>query len=1232
MNLLLRDLIDFEEVEEVIKLRKDEKAREYVEKYVISKSLHDNLLHMFEVLTGSTHKSFNIVGNYGTGKSHFLAFVAALLEHPELRSLILDPDVRAAAEKLNRRFLVVKFELGAAQDVTLRYIFFDQIQRQLLDRYDIEVRKIDLSSAYDNKQNVEDILKDIKSEDAEAGLVVIVDEISDFLKQKTKEGMAHDIALLRELGEVSQDSDFLYIGAMQEHVFTNLKYVDQAESIARVNQRFVTITITKDDVAQVLTNRVVRKDDDQRLQLQGLLEDHRKFFPNLANQTDRYIDLFPVHPYVIDVFERLPYFENRGIIGFTVQNVKPLLEQPAPVFITFDRIFDLINATHEIRNQPAVSKVIDVVSTLQTKADLLDARYRGDAQKLIKSLGVLKLLGGDKDLGATSQELANTLFITPPGRLIVEASMANDHIERVMKNIRDVTVGQYIDYAEGRYSLNLTKIEDYDALIEQKAQAAVIGNDEEINRAYQEFVAGELGLHNETPLLPGKYVYPDTSPWNSRKSFRTGLFVIGRPEDGANLLQGDYRFVLQGPLTGKSLNQQNELILGADFTDEMIGLLVRARAAILLAQARVHPKVMTDLAKKAYSNFRDKYLAQLVENGYALHRGHRSELKKLPAQRSLSALVDIIDHVKGSLLDDLYKDKYPDYPVLRTLITAANIESEVTRALQSLDRLASQQMDFNSRSYLESFSAIVDGQFSASASPACSLILKRIEENDKLSKVTPVEDLLREFTQAPWGLQEQMTYLLIGSLLFHGYILLIQAGGKRLNASDVSPLLKNGLEFFKNIKYLERDKDIDVEAVAGIFTVLGLQAGLVRNKDTRSEAVKELRLRGADLKQQLSNLRQDMNNVVAGAANYSDLPWLAVQQVQSRLDWLTAPLSTFSEASRVTDLGKLDTTPEFRQALKDRLADLELLSSFVQDWKSGIDRDLRRMQEAVSGLAHLEAIANQQEKQIITELRNLSDDSHAIYTDEKQFLRSDLRRPLKGKLEQFRGKYNTLYYNMHLRLAGSGAPWEQLSDLRKQSRYQALNLLKGLPFISPAEFNQLALEIQSLERLQCLDFNAQVLDNFVICPYCHLPEDGERLVQLPHHMGTLQSKMDELWHSWETQIFNELAGLAERIPLLSPAHQREIKALQAAGSLPDPLGKDLIDALFELSSELQPIEIELNELMQFLVTRGNALTEAEFRTGIDEFLAIRLKGYQRDLVRIKMVMNSDNLSNIPGRP
>ena len=814
MPLLIRDLIHFEEVEEVIKLRKEERAREYVETYVISESLRRNLLYMLQMLSGASHKSFNVVGNYGTGKSHFLAFVAAILEHPEYRGAVRDEAVREAATALNRRYKVVKFELGAAAEVSLRHIFFDQLRRQLLERYDIEVREIDLAADYDNKKNIQDILTDLKAVDPEAGLVIIVDEISDFLKQKSREAISYDMALLRELGEVSQDSDFLYIGAMQEHVFTNSKYVDQAESIARVNQRFVTVTITKEDVAQVLTDRVVRKDADQELRLRGLLADHRAYFPNLADQTDRYVALFPIHPYVIDVFERLPYFENRGIIGFTVQNVQPILDQPAPIFVTYDRVYDLINATHEVRNQPNVAKVVKAVQTLESKADLLDARYRGDAYKLIKALAVLRLLGGEQGLGATSQELANTLFIMPPGRLLVEPNMARDHIERVMKNLRDVTVGQFIDYQEGRYSLNPEKVDDYDAIIEQRARAAVLGHEDEIERAFRDIAAVELGLQAVASIFPGKAVYLDTAPWPSRNAYRPGLLIIGRADDAANLLQGDYRFVLAGPVAGKPLNRQEEVVLSLEFGDELLGLLVRTRAAGMLAQEKVYPKVMTKLAKDAQDTFREKYLARLLSDGMVLHGGHKTALRELPTRRTLITLADVVEHVKGAALDATFAERYPDHPSFRSLVTAANVESEVTRALQSLDRQATQQLDFNSRGYLESFGALTDGRFSAGASPACKLILQRVEENDVTAKLTPVEDLVREFAGRPWGLPEPMVHLLLGSLLFNGYLLFVRQGGARLHAGDISPLLKGGLAVFREIRYIERDRDINVEAVA----------------------------------------------------------------------------------------------------------------------------------------------------------------------------------------------------------------------------------------------------------------------------------------------------------------------------------------------------------------------------------------------------------------------------------
>ena len=181
-------------------------------------------------------------------------------------------------------------------------------------------------------------------------------------------------------------------------------------------------------------------------------------------------------------------------------------------------------------------------------------------KKLIKALAVLKLLGGVNKNGATSQELANTLMITPPGKMLVEPEMARDNIERIMKNIREVTVGQYIDYGEGRYFLNLTKVDDYDAYIEQKAQAVVVGNTAEIEKAFRDYALSELGLKEKNPFINGKAVYADTTTWTTHRSFRPGLMVIGRDE-GIQAQYGDYRFTLHGPTGGQKFPQSKMRLL-----------------------------------------------------------------------------------------------------------------------------------------------------------------------------------------------------------------------------------------------------------------------------------------------------------------------------------------------------------------------------------------------------------------------------------------------------------------------------------------------------------------------------------------------------------------------------------------------------------------------------------------------------------------------------------------------
>jgi hypothetical protein len=143
----------------------------------------------------------------------------------------------------------------------------------------------------------------------------------------------------------------------------------------------------------------------------------------------------------------------------------------------------------------------------------------------------------------------------------------------------------------------------------------------------------------------------------------------------------------------------------------------------------------------------------------------------------MNTLADVVDFVKGELLGPLFVDKYPNYPRFRTRITAANIESEMSRAIAALEKATLYGMDSNSRGYLESLGATgKGGQFSSQGSPAAQLVLQRVAANDKTNKVTPLDDIIRSLAAAPWGLQPPLVKFLLAALHAHGELVLVLAG------------------------------------------------------------------------------------------------------------------------------------------------------------------------------------------------------------------------------------------------------------------------------------------------------------------------------------------------------------------------------------------------------------------------------------------------------------------------
>ena len=78
-----------------------------------------------------------------------------------------------------------------------------------------------------------------------------------------------------------------------------------------------------------------------------------------------------------------------------------------------------------------------------------------------------------------------------------------------------------------------------------------------------------------------------------------------------------------------------------------------------------------------------------------------------------------------------------------------------------------------------------------------SIILDKVEN---ASNNIDIDDIVDLFKEKPYGLQKEITYLIIAILFRNGNIMLKSKTGEPYSASDFSTLFKSGLKSFQDFK------------------------------------------------------------------------------------------------------------------------------------------------------------------------------------------------------------------------------------------------------------------------------------------------------------------------------------------------------------------------------------------------------------------------------------------------
>ena len=70
--------------------------------------------------------------------------------------------------------------------------------------------------------------------------------------------------MLREIGEICKSTRFRFVGGVQEAIFDNPRFASAADAVRRVKERFTQMRISREDIAFVVQERLLRKSAEQK--------------------------------------------------------------------------------------------------------------------------------------------------------------------------------------------------------------------------------------------------------------------------------------------------------------------------------------------------------------------------------------------------------------------------------------------------------------------------------------------------------------------------------------------------------------------------------------------------------------------------------------------------------------------------------------------------------------------------------------------------------------------------------------------------------------------------------------------------------------------------------------------------------------------------------------------------------------------------------------------------------
>ena len=1265
--MLYRDLIQFEPIESVIQLRdaaQAERAVDLVRTYVISDRMADALTNVvipqLSLDRPVDHKGILIVGNYGTGKSHLMSVLSAAAEFPDVVAHIRHEGVRAAAANIAGRFKVVRVELGGTER-GLRDNVLEELSRALAE-WGAPFTFPPATAITNNKDSLIQAVAGFREKYPDQGILIVVDELLDYLKSRPDRGFILDLSFLRELGELTALTNLRFVAGVQETLFDNPRFSFVSDQVRRVKDRFVQLTIQREDIAYVVAERLLRKDDEQLAWITDHLRRFAPLYPGLTERLNDFARLFPIHPAYIDIFDRLFIAEKRQALVTFRDAVQSWLDLPVPEdepgILAYDHYWGRILDDAGLRTAPGVKEVVDKSGVLESKVRHAFTRptLQPVALRLIHALSVQRLATDDifVPLGPTAAELRDDLLLHLPLPQ-PEADFLLDQVQVALREIIRTVSGQYISHnpENGQYYLDIKKDVDFDARIRERADAL---DDNELNRAFFDALRQVLNLSTTTyDNLPNIWFYE--LDWPARQVRRPGYLFFGLSDERSTAQPPRDFYVYFAPVFGRQAppapTEQDEALLALRAPDPAFvdTLRLYAGARALANESAAYREIYQDKAM-GQGGFLRRLTAWLNENLAArLEATYEGETR--PAREVLAgmrvaagATDDLIRRLAAHLLEPWFEERYPDYPAFTELRDPISEAARPTAAREAINFLTRGTRTALGEAVLRGLELLDDdGKLRPDRSRFARRYLGLLHAKPE-NQVVNRGEVIQPVGASPAGVIEKDTAnglepewvaVVLLALVQNGDVTLTVDGKEALDAGNLpnAALLAPG--DLANFRHYARTKAVPVERWARIFEVLGLTAGLIRDETQREAGVRQLQdtvaaeqKRVAELQGKLGGpvqfwnqpLFNDRTLISEGGVVESGAPGDGVGQPRSAV---SLPRNQFDPDLRVA---KLTLEKLARYNTVGKLRNLDLQYDDIDDLQRA-RAAVERLEKALEAIAALNPLASYLAEAMAylppdhPWLARAAAARDAAVRDVRLMLRGDApldRRRLAGELEGLKRDYRAAYAELHRASVPGPTERDRRARLEKDPRLKALQTLVEVDLLKENQ-PTLAWWTNRLAGLRvCAEFHDGLLESSPLCK-CGFRPDHDRTAQSPSAaLDDLDTRLDGLLTNWRAALRAALTGEGPQASIhdMTPAERRPIEQFLAApdDALDVPAG--FVQAANRALRGITAVAIQPAALIAALSAGGLPCTMKEMIERFGAFLGQTMRGHDEEATRLTL--------------